>query len=150
MARLVFVVFCSGWFKPFFGSSIFRLKLGPAIGIAPFGGSSVGVGWVVVTHVSEPPRGCCWETDLNALIGLRMLTLSRDDQSLGIVRTWYCSNNTYLVVVGFKTCGDVVCALSVLMSFLFTYAGLCQLESCPACLEFLRHTLTFRSAKTVC
>lgn len=28
----------------------------------------------VATHVSEPPRGCRWETDLNYLGGLQVLT----------------------------------------------------------------------------
>ena len=41
----------------------------------------VDVGWAVVTHVSEPPRGCRRETDLKLPIGLRMLTRYTHGQS---------------------------------------------------------------------
>ena len=45
----------------------------------------VAVGWAVATLVSEPPRGCRWETDIHGNIGLRMLTLFTHDQSAVLI-----------------------------------------------------------------
>ena len=63
----------------------FRLKHSRCISDAPSGGSLVAVGWAAATQVSEPPRGCRWETDIHGNIGLRMLTLFTHDQSVLLI-----------------------------------------------------------------
>ena len=73
------VVSCFG--STTFGLKHFRLKHGRSTGDSQRGGSLVCAGGAVVTRVSEPPRGCRRETDLNLQIGLRMLTRYTHGQS---------------------------------------------------------------------
>ena len=70
----------------FLAQAPFRLKHSRGISDAPSGGSLVAVGWAAATQVSEPPRGCRWETDMNVHIGLRMLTRLVHEQLLGFER----------------------------------------------------------------
>ena len=52
----------------------------------------VGVcGCAVATRVSEPPRGCRWETDTHVVIGLRMLTRPTHDRWSSVYVRWACA-----------------------------------------------------------
>ena len=58
-----FCVLCVFFGSNIFGSNMFGLKHTHIITDGLYFGSQVGVGCAVATRVSEPPRGCRWETD---------------------------------------------------------------------------------------
>ena len=68
----------------FLAQAPFRLKHSHNASDPPCGGSLVVLGCAAATQVSEPPRGCRWETDVHGHIGLRMLTRLAHDQSFGV------------------------------------------------------------------